>query len=389
MFQRFSTALAADRIMFPSLHNPFSKKVKSSEEMVLKKRIECLILLGDGILDNFCSIKDPTKDIEHQIADTLRRALRSKSKPNGGNWSDSKEADDSEHEELIPIHNLSVSGLDVEGLLNGMAPAAEHVALRQKYGMTPYPLNGDEADEDRKMYPLELLSAMVAAEDIKVAAKLKDKHHVNPTVVLSVGFGDMVRNLKYGKHELIVEALRKEGFAQNLEKTVGRILNALSLNLIIVIPFEPHESLTRNELHFARDDLLNVMEFVATKLMQIAAKFKCPMIDLSRTLNPFKAEHYGLDGMAPSMESGQFVVDLMMKILAVWDWNDEDRASQIFYGTKSDHDIQCVDNDKAYRASYFNVVQSRALLNDAAIDETEMDLLADLFGGADKDGHSK
>ena len=155
-----------------------------------------------------------------------------------------------------------------------------------------------------------------------------------------------------------------------------------------MIPFEPHESLTRNELHFARDDLLNVMDFVANKLMQTAAKFKCPMIDLSRTLNPFEALHYGSSGMEPSMQSGQFLVDLLFKILAVWDWNDEQRASQIFYGTKEDHDIQSVGNDKAYRSSYFNVVQSRAMLNQAAIDETEMDLLADLFGD-DKNGQNK
>ena len=44
-------------------------------------------------------------------------------------------------------------------------------------------------------------------------------------------------------------------------------------------------------------------------------------------------------------------------------------------------EIQSVDNVKAYRSSYFDVVQSRAMLNEAAIDENEMDLLADLFGG--------
>merc|ERR1719499_2421233 len=222
---------------------------------------------------------------------------------------------------------------------------------------------------------------MVTDSEIKVSSKSKDKHHINPTAVLSIGFIDLLRNLKYGKPELIIEALRKESFPENVEKVVDRIINKLALNLILVIPFEPHESLTRNKLHFARDDLLNVMEFVANKLMQIAAKYKCPVIDLSRTLNPFKSTHYGSTGMEPSMESGQLIVDLIFKILAVWDWNDEERASQIFYGTKEEHEIQSVDNDKAYRSSYFNVVQSRAMLNEAAIDENEMDLLADLFGG--------
>ncbi len=155
-----------------------------------------------------------------------------------------------------------------------------------------------------------------------------------------------------------------------------------------VIPLEAHESLIRNELHFARDDLLNVMDFVSCKLMQTAAKFKCPMMDLSRTLNPFDPLHYGSSGTEPSMVGGQFVVDLLFKILAVWDWNDAQRASRVFYGTKEGHDIQSVGNDKAYRSSYFNVLQSRAMLNEAAIDDAEMDLLSDLFGD-DKNGQNK
>ena len=229
--------------MFPSLHNPFSKKIKTSEEIVLKKNIECLVLLGDNVLDNFCGLKTPNKDIEYQIVDTLHRTLHSKNKGKNQQKESDKEQDqkqddqnaaDHHQSDLIHIHNLSLHGLGIDGLLSGMSPDPQHVALRLKCRLSPYPVNDDGAEDDDKMYPLELLSAMVAASEIKVAAKSKDKHHINPTVVLSVGFVDLVRNLKYGKPELIIEALRKEHFAANLEKIVRRIVDALNLNLIIV-----------------------------------------------------------------------------------------------------------------------------------------------------------
>ena len=144
--------------------------------------------------------------------------------------------------DLIHIHNLSLHGLDVDGLLNGMCPDPQHIALRQKCGLSPYRVTKIENDsdheneekEEERLYPLELLSSMVTDSEIKVSSKSKDKHHINPTAVLSIGFIDLLRNLKYGKPELIIEALRKESFPENIEKAVVRIVDELALNLIIV-----------------------------------------------------------------------------------------------------------------------------------------------------------
>lgn len=136
------------------------------------------------------------------------------------------------------------------------------------------------------------------------------------------------------------------------------------------------------------------MEFVATKIMQIGEKYKCPIIDLSRTLDPFNRNHYGSTSIEPSQESGQFIVDLIIKILSVWDWNDTKNnvKSKIFYGIKkTDKDdkkteeISTIDNDKSYRQSYFNILQARAhLLDTKTQNAKEMDLLADLFTEQDK-----
>ena len=263
LFAKHHHFLSTSLTMFPSLHNPFSKRVKTAEEIVLKKNIECLILIGDNIFDNFCGLEDPTKDIEYQIADTLHRTLHSKDKGKSARKesadNESKQDDNHLHpndnqSDLIHIHNLSLHGLDVDGLLNGMCPDPQHIALRQKCGLSPYRVtkieknhndnnsnhNDNDSDheneekEEERLYPLELLSSMVTDSEIKVSSKSKDKHHINPTAVLSIGFIDLLRNLKYGKPELIIEALRKESFPENIEKAVVRIVDELALNLIIV-----------------------------------------------------------------------------------------------------------------------------------------------------------
>eukprot|EP01084_Bolivina_argentea_P263777 446591_1 len=225
---------------------------------------------------------------------------------------------------------------------------------------------------------------MLMNKEIKIIQKNKDKNYINPTVILSVGFYDLLNAYRrYGKTELITESLRKGHFAGKYEKIVHQMVDNLGLNLIIIVPYEPHESFTEKQLHFSREDLYLCMEFIATKIMQIAEKYRCPIIDLSLTINPYDRNHYGETCIEPSMQSGQFIVNLIIKILSTWDWNDDKKKSKIYYGLKNDNNnnnIQCVDNDKTYRSSYFNALQSRALLLNTATQNTqEMNLLADLF----------
>merc|ERR1712130_813227 len=190
----------------------------------------------------------------------------------------------------------------------------------------------------------------------------------------------MGKNMKYGTPELIIESLRRDEFAEKYEKIVHQIVDNLGLNLIIIIHFEPHESFTDKQVHFSRDDLLSCMDFIGTKIMQIAERYKCPIIDLSRTMNPFDKKHYGSTPTLSSMQSAQFLVDLIIKVLSVWDWKNDRKKSKIYYGLKTDDNyVQNADNDKSYRSNYFNALQSRALLNVATVNQEEEDLLADLF----------
>merc|ERR1719320_1367114 len=112
-------------------HNPFSKKkVKSSEEIVLKKDIECLILLGDHTLDNFHGLSDKHKDIEWQIISTLSRSLKGHhsnhpSNSNSADASEFKSSEPSQHkDDVLCIHNLSLSSLSLDGMLDGASPSS-------------------------------------------------------------------------------------------------------------------------------------------------------------------------------------------------------------------------------------------------------------------------
>merc|ERR1712228_25297 len=289
---------------------------------------------------------------------------------NNKNDSDHKE---NEHKEsIIKVHNLAYcDNMCCDNVLNGVSINELYIKERQTYNLAAYPL-----DNDGVLHPLKHLSSMVMNRVIKPIQKNKDKNHINGTVLLSVGMCDLRNNLKYGTPDLITESLRKEHFAENFEKIVHQIIDNLGLNVIILIPNEPHESLMEKQLHFSRDDLLTCMEYLATKMMQIGEKYQCPMIDLSQTVNTFNREHYGQSAVDLSEESGQFVVDLMLKVLSVWDWNDDKLKSKIFYGAKNDKDgIQEADNNKAYRSNYFNSLQSKAMM----LESNDMDLLADLF----------
>merc|ERR1712190_114165 len=199
---------------------------------------------------------------------------------NKSSESDHKEKENKNEETILKVHNFAFCGnMCCDGILNGVSINEQYIKAREEYKMPPYPL-----DDDGMLRPLTLLSSKVMNGDIANNPKNKDKNHINPTVILSVGMCDLRNNLKYGTPDLITESLRKEQFAENLDKIVHQIMDNLGLNLILLIPHEPHESFMEKQLHFSRDDMLSCLEFVATKMMQIGEKYHCPMIDLSQTV---------------------------------------------------------------------------------------------------------
>ena len=97
---------------------------------------------------------------------------------------------------------------------------------------------------------------------------------------------------------------------------------------------EPHETFFESQLHFSRDDLLLLVEWFAKFVFKIGETYKLPIIDLSRTMNPFDKSHYGQSPTQPSNKAGQFIVDLIVHVIAKFDFESADRKAMIFYGMK-------------------------------------------------------
>lgn len=176
-----------------------------------KKKLPCIILIGDSILDSFYWIDNHKSDVEHELMKIL--------------------------EGKIQIVNLSLDTLNIAGVLNGMEPNATFVNARDTFGMRPYPLDGN----DGHLYPIRILSQMIMNSEIciqikggKKNNKKFDKNQINPTVILSLMNNDIRRNLKYGRTELIIESMRNEEFGAQFEKIVKLLTHNLKLNVIIV-----------------------------------------------------------------------------------------------------------------------------------------------------------
>eukprot|EP01084_Bolivina_argentea_P186032 320723_1 len=149
------------------MFNPFKHKHKSSAEIVLKKKIECLVLIGDSILDNFYGLKDDkNKDIEYQILLTLNKENKSK---RGGHNENKENKDDSEYNldrNIIKMYNLSLCEIDCDGVLSGMVARKEYIKARKTHKLRCYPL-----DKENKLYPIKILSSMLMNKEIKIIQK--------------------------------------------------------------------------------------------------------------------------------------------------------------------------------------------------------------------------
>ena len=79
------------------------------------------------------------------------------------------------------------------------------------------------------------------------------------------------------------------------------------------------------------------MEWYAKYMFRIGENYNIPVIDLSRTMNPFDKSHYGQSPTQPSNKAGQFIVDLIVHSIANFNFESADRFAMVFYGTSYFH----------------------------------------------------
>jgi len=174
-----------------------------------------------------------------------------------------------------------------------------------------------------------------------------------------------------------------------MEQIVKYIVNDLRFNLILVQCYEPHEECYKEMLHFGREELLEVMEWAAVRMIGLASRYGLALVDLSRTLNPFEREHYGKKPYKPSNQSSEFIADLISYVLDNHDFKafqdarskkefDFSTLSKIYYGKKGDRNgIQVESITSQSRMAWSKDLHAIAPGISAPSD---MDLLADLFG---------
>ena len=152
---------------------------------------------------------------------------------------------------------------------------------------------------------------------------------------------------------------------------------------------EPHNSFTDDNLFVSRDDLLSVMEYTTQQIFKLCEKYKLPIIDLARTLDPFSRSDYGKTSTGLSDKSSKYLIDLIESILCNYNFIENldkniERKSIVYYGSLTDKNgILTEINDKKLRDKYFGILQARAPPS------SDMDALFDMFMEDEKDGNNK
>eukprot|EP01127_Copromyxa_protea_P016362 TRINITY_DN4841_c0_g1_i2.p1 TRINITY_DN4841_c0_g1~~TRINITY_DN4841_c0_g1_i2.p1 ORF type:complete len:179 (+),score=19.19 TRINITY_DN4841_c0_g1_i2:293-829(+) len=127
----------------------------------------------------------------------------------------------------------------------------------------------------------------------------------------------------------IYHVMTKSGIVTRFERLVSEILQTTP-NLILVYVYHPEIT------HFPIFHGLppaSVISKLLTKFSplfyDVARKHSIPIIDLSLSFNPYSKEDYGSTPIEPSNMSGEYIADLIVKIINEFDFGNE--TAKAFY----------------------------------------------------------
>merc|ERR1712129_342194 len=234
---------------------------------------------------------------------------------------------------------------------HGMCPSAVYMSARKRMGLESYPI-----DKNGKVIPLQIVKQMIDAKKIILNV---NKEQIKPTVLISIGGNDVRVMLHNFNLQNMMKGLDK--LRLNFEKIIKILKNDLGLNVIPVFCYEPYQDFAPM-YGLKRDQLLQIMNIGAEKIFSLCETYSLPIIDLSRTFDPFDRTHYGSTSIEPSNKSGQFIVDILQFINQQFAFNVDTDKSQIFYGLKTDKNgIAVEDNNKSTRDEYLQKLKRRTI----------------------------
>ena len=177
-------------------------------------------------------------------------------------------------------------------------------------------------DADGKMYPIKLIESQSTANKsfASVYGSSNDQNSQNKMTVLSIGGNDIkdkvVTMLLGGVDGLMTSVVNQE-FVNEYE-TVIRNLKRTTGKIVLVSIYLPYLGPGSSYAMFA-GQAKPVMKRWHSFLHKLAAKHNIPILDLSKTLDPYNRSHYGTDIIYLSNTSSSCVAKCIQYIYDNYD----------------------------------------------------------------------
>jgi len=230
-----------------------------------------VVLMGDSVLDDFYWLSDPTMDVRAQL--------------------------ESELQKKNPLHHVSNWAVDestIHCVLYGTRPRDVYVNYRALIGLSGYP-----TDKDGKVYPLRLLGTSTPTH-----------------VVLSIGGNDArVVFAESFDLENIYSIMINNGIDKSLRTLIKSILKRVP-KLILVYVYHPQITMVPMLYWLPPEKVVTELLIRFSPFyFSMAKEFNLPLIDLSRTFNPYDSGDYGTTPIEPSNKSGMYIAKLVEHVL--------------------------------------------------------------------------
>jgi len=244
-------------------------------------------LMGDSVLDDFYWLSDPLVDVRVQLESELR-----KKNPN--------------HR----VSNWAVDESTIDCVLYGARPRDVYLSSRAWKGIENYP-----TANDGKVYPLRLLAS-----------------HTPTHVVLSIGGNDArVAFAESFDLENIYRIMIGNGIDKSLRTLIQNIVKRVP-KLILVYVYHPQITMFPIIYWLPPENVVTELLIKFSPIyFSVAKEFNLPVIDLSRTFNPYDSSDYGTTPIEPSNKSGMYIAKLVEYVLEDFKFGTEEN-SKVYWG---------------------------------------------------------
>lgn len=243
---------------------------------------ECthVVLLGDSVLDNQFWIWWPPHDVAHKLRQRLEPSAK--------------------------VTNLAVDESTISDVVQGMTPMPQYRLTRWLWCMEGYP-----ADIDGVVLPLSQLRVL----------------NPKPThAVLSIG-GNDARSAFIQSFDVdgIYRTMVRRGIVTKFDQLIEDILEHVpGKQLVLVVVYHPQITLCPC-LHMLPPQrvLTELIARFAPMFAQAALRHGLPIVDASRTLNPYDSRDYGSTPIEPSARGGDFIAALVAHAMEQHSFGEE------------------------------------------------------------------